>query len=80
MLLSERQMSDHKGAALMLNALPPARILIGDKGYDSNRFREALTVRSVEPAFRQIGVAGSASRMTESSITRGTASRTCSAG
>jgi putative transposase len=49
MLLSEGQMSDHKGAALMLGALPPARVLIGDKGYDSNRFRKALTTRGIEP-------------------------------
>lgn len=32
MLLSEGQMSDHKGAVLMLNALPPAGVLIGNKG------------------------------------------------
>jgi putative transposase len=49
MLLSEGQMSDHKGAALMLNALPPARVLIGDKGYNSNHFRQALTARGIEP-------------------------------
>ncbi|WP_408906185.1 IS5 family transposase [Roseomonas marmotae] len=49
MLLSEGQMSDHKGAALMLGALPPARILIGDKGYDSDRFRQALAARGIEP-------------------------------
>ncbi|MDJ0390862.1 IS5 family transposase [Roseomonas sp. E05] len=49
MLLSEGQMSDHKGAALMLDALPPPRILIGDKGHDSNRFRQALTARGIEP-------------------------------
>lgn len=49
MLLSEGQMSDHKGAALMLSALPSARVLIGDKGYDSNRFREPLTARGIEP-------------------------------
>jgi transposase len=49
MLLSEGQMSDHKGAALMLNALPPARVLIGDKGYNSHHFRQALTARGIEP-------------------------------
>ena len=49
MLLSEGQMSDHKGAALMLDALPPARELIGDKGYDSNCFRQALTARGIKP-------------------------------
>ena len=39
LLLSEGQMSDHKGAALMLPVLPRARELIGDRGYDSDRFR-----------------------------------------
>ena len=35
MLLSEGQMSDYKGAALMLPALPnKARELLADKGYD----------------------------------------------
>src|SRR5271169_6889072 len=32
MLLSEGQMSDYKGAALMLPALPRAKELLGDKG------------------------------------------------
>jgi transposase len=49
MLLSEGQMSDHRGAALMLAALPPARVLIGDNGYDSDRFRQALATRGIEP-------------------------------
>jgi putative transposase len=47
MMLSEGHMSDHSGAALMLNALPRARVLIGDKGYDNNRFRQALTARGI---------------------------------
>ena len=49
MLLTEGQMSDHKGAALMLPALPPARELIGDRGYDSGWFRAALAARGIEP-------------------------------
>ena len=49
LLLSEGQMSDHKGAALMLPRLPRAKELLGDKGYDSNRFREALVERGIEP-------------------------------
>ena len=32
-------MSDHKGARLVLDALPPAKALIADRGYDSNWFR-----------------------------------------
>lgn len=35
MLLSEGQMSDYKGAALMIDALPAAKTLLGDKGYDA---------------------------------------------
>ena len=42
-------MSDHKGAALLLPALPPARELLGDRGYDSNRFRAALAARGIAP-------------------------------
>jgi IS5 family transposase len=42
MLQSEVQMSDFKGAALMLYALPKATALLGDKGYDTDWFRTAL--------------------------------------
>ena len=45
MLLSEGQMSDFKGAALMLPALPKAKELLADKGYDADWFREALAKR-----------------------------------
>jgi len=48
MLLTEGQTSDHKGAAL-LPRLPRARHLIGDRGYDSNRFRQDLAARGIEP-------------------------------
>ena len=48
MLLSEGQMSDHKGARLMLEALPPASALIADRGYDSNWFRAALKAKGME--------------------------------
>jgi len=49
MLLSEGQMSDYKGAALMIDALPPARQLLGDKGYDADWFRQALAERGITP-------------------------------
>lgn len=49
MLLSEGQMSDHKGARLVLNALPPANVLIADRGYDSTWFRQALVTKGIEP-------------------------------
>ena len=47
MLLSEGQMSDYKGAALMLAAMPKAKELLGDKGYDADWFRQALAERGI---------------------------------
>ena len=47
MLLSEGQMSDYKGAALMLPAMPKAKELLADKGYDADWFRAALAKRRV---------------------------------
>jgi transposase len=47
LLLTEGQMSDYKGAALMLNVLPRAKELLGDKGYDADWFRQALTERGI---------------------------------
>jgi len=49
LLLSEGQMSDHKGAALLLNSLPPARQMIADRGYDSAWYRQALATRGITP-------------------------------
>ena len=49
MLLSEGQMNDHKGAALLIDTLPPAHELLGDRGYDSDNFRAALVARGITP-------------------------------
>ena len=49
MLLSEGQMSDYKGAALMMEALPPAKDMLADRGYDADWFRNALTARGIMP-------------------------------
>jgi transposase len=47
LLLSQGQMSDYKGAALMLDALPRAKAMLGDKGYDAGWFRNALAERGI---------------------------------
>ena len=47
MLLSEGQMSDYKGAALMLPVMPKARNLLGDRGYDADWLRQALADRGI---------------------------------
>jgi transposase len=59
MLLSEGQMSDHKGAALMLPAMPRARELLADKGYDADWFRAFLAKRGVAaciPSNRKVAI------------------------
>src|SRR5471030_679693 len=40
-------MSDYKGAALMLPAMPRAKELLADKGYDADWFRATLAKRRV---------------------------------
>lgn len=47
MLLTEGQMSDYKGAALMIDALPRAKVLLADRGYDADWFRAALAARDI---------------------------------
>ena len=51
MLLGEEQMSDDKGAALMIHALPPAKGMLGDRGYDADWFRVALASGALPPAW-----------------------------
>ena len=43
------QMSDYKGAAILLNSLPEAKELLADRGYDATWFREALLNRGITP-------------------------------
>ena len=49
LLLTAGQTSDHVGAAALLAALPSARNLIADRGYDSTRLRTALAERGITP-------------------------------
>ena len=49
MLLSAGQMSDYKGAALMFEAIPPAKAMLADRGYDADWFRNALVRRGITP-------------------------------
>ena len=78
MLLSEGQMSDFKGAALMIGAFPKAKALLGDKGYDADWFRDDLADQASPPASHQKPIAKSISHMTRRSTASDTRSRTCS--
>ena len=41
-------MSDAKGAFVLLGSLPPAKMLLADKAYDADWFREALAERGIK--------------------------------
>lgn len=69
-------MSDHKGARLMLDALPPAAALLADKGYDSNWFRAALLERGIDPCIPFNRTRNRPLPMTSCSIGSATGSRT----
>ncbi len=42
-------MSDYKGARHLLEALPKANVLLADRGYDEDWFRDALRKKGIEP-------------------------------
>ena len=42
-------MSDYQGATLMFDAMPPASVLLADRGYDADWFRDALQAKGIQP-------------------------------
>lgn len=57
-MLSEGQTSNHKGAKLMVDALPPAKELLGDRGYGTDHWAREIArlwhnVRLIPPAYAQ---------------------------
>ena len=78
-MLTEKQMSDHKGAFLLFDAsLPNAKELLGDKGYDSDWFRAALTALGITPCIPPKANRKVQYRYDKKTYKRGTWSRTCS--
>lgn len=47
MFLSAGQTSNHVGARALLLSLPPAKVLLADRGYDADWFRDALADRGI---------------------------------
>jgi hypothetical protein len=76
----DRTVSDHKGAAIIYPKLPTADMLIGDKGYDSDAFRDALTKRGITPCIRPEPIVGCPRLIARPCISSATRSRTCSQG
>ena len=42
------QVSDYTGARALVSSLPSADWLLGNRGYDANRFREALIDKGIK--------------------------------
>ena len=51
------QISDDAGAAALLDSLPAAQWMLGDRGYDGDWFRDALEEKEIKP-----GILGRKSR------------------
>ena len=49
MFLSAGQTSDYVGARALLFSLPQAKVLLADRGYDADWFRDALAGRGIQP-------------------------------
>ena len=49
MLLTAGQVSDHREAGIFMRNLPPAEILIADRGYDADWLRKALKENGISP-------------------------------
>ncbi|GAA0743245.1 transposase [Sphingomonas trueperi] len=43
------QVSDYTGVAALLDDMPKAQWLLGDRGYDAERFRDALQAKGIQP-------------------------------
>jgi transposase len=43
------QISDYAGAAALLDELPKAQWMLADRGYDADRFRDALQRKGIKP-------------------------------
>lgn len=49
LLITEGQLSDFKGADVLLKDLPRAKAVLGDRGYDSDKIRSMLADQDIAP-------------------------------
>jgi transposase len=73
------QVSDYTGAAALLDELPKAQWLLGDRGYDADWFRMPWRPRESSPAFQVGNPASNRSDTTSAGTGAAAASRSCSA-
>jgi len=80
MYLSAGQTSDYVGAAGLLRLIPRMKCLLADRGYDSDRFRNALIDRNITPRIPSKKNLKVPIPMTLPSTKSATRSKTCVAG
>jgi transposase len=73
------QVSDYTGAAALLDDLPKAHWLLGDRDYDADWFRDALEAKGIQPCTQVGDPATSPSGMTSAATGAAAVSRSCSA-
>ena len=81
MVLTEGQVSDFKGAALMIAGLIKAKVMLGDRGCDADWFMTALSQRGITPCIpsKSNRIEPAPPPPTGGSTASDTASKTCSA-
>ena len=62
------QVSDYTGAAALLDEMPKAQWLLGDRGHDADWFRDALQAKGTSPASQVGGTATSLSDTKKTAI------------
>jgi hypothetical protein len=76
--ISAGQVSDYTGAKALVNSLPSADWLLGDRGYDQTGFAKPLVTGKLGPASQVENRATSLSNTTSAATNAETSSRSCS--
>ena len=79
LFMTAGQVSDYTGAAALLDSLPKAQWLLGDRGYDADWFRDALEAKGSRPASPVENPGPRLSVTTSAGTKAETASKSCSA-
>ena len=78
LFMTAGQVSDYIGASALLDSLPRAQRLLGDRGYDADWFGDALQAKGITPWITGRKTRTSPSGITSVATSGETASRSCS--
>jgi len=76
--LTAGPVSDYTGAAALLDDLPKAQWLLGDRGYDADWLRDALQAKGIKPCIPGRKSRNARCATTSAATGDATASRSCS--